>query len=341
MRHEPRRIAFLGAGTVGAAAIRMLERHPSVRVTGAFVRDPARPRDLGQNPPPLYDDPAAVIAGADVVVDVMGGVELATELMLQAAHHGARLVSANKAAIAERWEDWGPLLRSGRVGMEAAVMAGTPVIGPLAGPLRGSAVQRIDALLNGTCAYLIARMEGGTPFAEALADAQRLGYAEADPALDVDGIDAAHKLTLVARMSALPELAWSEVRARAQGVRSLTPERLHELAQRGLRARLVSSLWSDGDTWHVAVRPVALPQDHPLVVAGAGRNAMLYRGDAVGEVLIAGPGAGGAATASAVVADILDAAVGRPAPVPPATTQPPSVLPAGAAPIGEALGEAL
>ena len=313
----PRRVAFLGAGTVGAAAIRILQREARVEVTTALVRDPGAPRDLGPRPPRLTTDPDEAMAGADVVVDVMGGVERATQWMLRAADRGARLVSANTAALAERWDAWGPLVRAGRVGFEAAVMAGTPVIGPLAGALRGSRVQRIDALLNGTCAYLIERMEGGVAFDDALAEAQRLGYAEADPALDVEGFDAAHKLTLLARLSALPELRWDEVVPHVRGVTRLTPETLRSLATRGLRARLVASLWSDGARWRLAVRPLALPLEHPLVRIGGGLNAMLYRGDAVGEVLIAGPGAGAEATASAVVADVLEAIAGRPGPLPP------------------------
>lgn len=312
----PRRVAFLGAGTVGAAAIRILQRDPRIEIGMALVRDPHAPRDLGPRPPRLSTDPDAVIADADVVVDVMGGVDYATDLMLRAAAGGARLVSANKAALAERWDDWAPLVRSGRVGFEAAVMAGTPVIGPLSGALRGSRLQRLDALLNGTCAYLIREMERGVDFAAALAEAQRLGYAEAEPSLDVDGFDAAHKLTLLARLAALPELSWDEVVPHVRGVRALTPALLRSLAERGLRARLVASLWSDGSRWRLAVRPLALPREHPLVRVGDGVNAVRYRGDAVGEVLIAGPGAGAEATASAVVADVLEALAGRPGPQP-------------------------
>lgn len=324
MNAAPLRVVFLGAGTVGAAAIRILQRDARLAVGSALVRDLAAPRDLGPRPPRLTTDPDEALDGADVVVDAMGGVSLATELMLRAAGAGARLVSANKAALAERWDDWRPLVRAGRVGFEAAVMAGTPVIGPLAGALRGSRLQRIDALLNGTCAYLIDRMEAGVTFEDALAEAQRLGYAEADPSLDVDGVDAAHKLTLLARLAALPQLAWHDVRPHVRGVGALTPALLADLGANGRRARLVASLWSDGGRWRLAVRPLALPETHPLVRVGGGRNALLYRGDAVGEVLIAGPGAGADATASGVVADVLDALEGRPGPVVPAAALEPT-----------------
>ena len=318
MSPRPTRVAFLGAGTVGAAAIRLLQRHPQVEVVSALVRDTSVPRDLGRRPPRLTDDPDEALAAADVVVEVMGGVDEATRLMRRAARSGARLVSANKAALAQRWEVWREWAERGRLGFEAAVMAGTPVVSALAGPLRGSAPSELHGLLNGTCGYLIERMEAGESFEEALARAQQLGYAEADPSLDVEGLDAGHKLTILARLCALPELSWSEVEPCVRGIAELTPEAIAELAERGKRARLVSSMWAEEGAWRLAVRPVALPMDHPLVTVGPGRGALLYRGDAVGEVTIAGAGAGGDATASAVVADVLEAAAGRPGPVPPA-----------------------
>jgi homoserine dehydrogenase len=316
MTKGPRRVALLGAGTVGAAVIRSLQRHPQVEITAALVRDVRAPRDLGPRPPLVTADADEALDGAEVVVELIGGVERPTELMQRAVERGARLVSANKAALAERWDVWGPWAAAGRLGFEASVMAGTPVVSAVAGPLRGSRPLALHALLNGTCGYLIERMEAGEAFDAALAEAQRRGYAEADPALDVDGIDAAHKLTLLARLCALPGLRWERVREHVRGIRSLTPERLAALARRGLRARLVASLWSDGASWRLAVRPAALPAEHPLVRVGPGRSALLFRGDDVGEVLIAGPGAGGEATASAVVADVLEAAAGRPGPAP-------------------------
>jgi homoserine dehydrogenase len=322
--HHPRvRVGVLGAGTVGAALLRLLARHPDVDVTAALVRDPDRPRDLGPKPVRLTTEPEDVLDGADVVVELLGGVEGATALMADAAARGARLVTANKAALAERWDVWGPWVRAGRVGFEAAVMAGTPVIGAVAGALRGSRLRSLEALLNGTCAYLIGELEAGVGFDRALAEAQRLGYAEADPALDVDGVDAAHKLTLLARLCADPDLAWSDVVPHVRGVRALTPEGVAEEVAAGRRVRLVAALDPDGaGGWRATVGPRSVPADHPLAVLGAGRNALVYRGDAVGEVWIAGPGAGADTTASGVLADVLDAAAGRPGPTPVAARVP-------------------
>jgi homoserine dehydrogenase len=315
---RPFRVGVLGAGTVGAALLRLLVRHPELEVTAALVRDVERPRDVGARPVRLTADPEEVLEGADVVVELLGGIDRPTELMAEAAARGARLVTANKAALAERWDVWGPWVRAGRVGFEAAVMAGTPVVGALAGALRGSRVRSLEALLNGTCAYLIGEMEAGVGFEEALSEAQRLGYAEADPALDVDGFDAAHKLTVLARLCADPDLAWADVRPNVHGVRGLTPEGIAREAAAGRRVRLVAALEPDGaGGWRASVGPRSVPADHPLAVLGAGgRNALVYRGDAVGEVWIAGRGAGAEATASGVLADVLEAAAGRPGPTP-------------------------
>jgi homoserine dehydrogenase len=310
------RVGVLGGGTVGAAFVRLLLRADVADVTAVLVRDPARSRDLGPRPPRVTSDPDEALAGADVVVELLGGIELPTELAGRAVESGARLVTANKAALAEAWAAWRPWLAAGRVGCEAAVMAGTPAIGPLSGALRGSRPIALHALLNGTCAYLLRRLEEGLDFDEALGEAVDLGYAEADPSLDIDGLDAAHKLTVLGRLAFDPDLDWGAVRAATRGIRGIDGSAVRAEMRRGRRVRLVASLWASPEGWRPAVRPVALRDDHPLVVAGAGRNALLFQGDAVGEVLLAGAGAGGATTASAVLADTLEALAGRPGPQP-------------------------
>jgi homoserine dehydrogenase len=304
------RVGILGGGTVGSGLLRLLARHPEIDVTAVLVRDLARPRDV-PHPVRFTRDPHEVIDGADVVVEVMGGVDAPTDLMAEAAARGARLVTANKAALAERWSTYRPWVEAGRVGYEAAVMAGTPAIGPLAGVLRASHLTSLEAVLNGTCAYLIGEMERGVAFADALAQAQRLGYAEADPSLDVDGFDAAHKLTLLARLTVDPDLAWDEVVPHVRGVRDLTPDTVAAARAQGLRYRLVAFIEPDGARWRYGVEPRAVAADHPLAFLADGRNALVYRGDAVGEVWLAGPGAGALVTASAVLSDVLAAQRGE------------------------------
>jgi len=195
------------------------------------------------------------------------------------------------------------------------VMAGTPVIGPVSGALRGSAPHEIHAVLNGTCSYVLSRLEQGSSYAAALSEAQRLGYAEADPALDVSGIDAAHKLTVLARLAVDPELTWEHVRERTHGIELLTPGIVHEAMEDGGRLQLVGSIVPAQEGWTARVRPVYLPVGHPLAGGDEVQASLVYRG-AGGEVLIAGPGAGGVQTASAVLGDVLAAAGGRPGPAP-------------------------
>jgi homoserine dehydrogenase len=316
------RVGVLGAGTVGAAFVRLLARHGGADVTAVLVRDVDRPRDLGPAPVRLTTDPAEALEGADVVVELIGGVDRPTTLMATAAASGARLVTANKAALAEAWPVWSPWVAAGRVGFEASVMAGTPVVGPLAGALRGSRPVALHALLNGTCAYILRRMEEGLDGEDALAEAQALGYAEADPTLDVDGVDAAHKLTVLARLAFDPSLAWADVARHVRGIRGLEASAVRAEMARGRRVRLVASVWAGEDGWRTAVRPVVLSVDHPLVSVGSGRNALVYSGDAVGDVVIAGAGAGAATTASAVLADVIAALAGVSGPLPLARAAP-------------------
>ncbi|MFA7461007.1 MAG: homoserine dehydrogenase [Trueperaceae bacterium] len=309
------RVAILGGGTVGSELVNLLHERslPGVEVTGVLVRDGTRERtfagwrDLVTTDPGFVDD-------ADVVVEVMGGTQLAAELSLAALSRGARLVSANKAALAERWSEFLPFLSGGRVYLEAAVMAGTPVIGPLTGALRGSQPVALHAVLNGTCNVVLAAMDEGADYHEALADAQRAGFAEADPTLDVEGLDAAHKLTLLARLAFAPELQWQSVRAATKGISGISAATLAAARSRGRRVRLVGSVEFAGG-WQAAVRPVELPEGHPLLASGP-TNAMLFVGEQCGEVLVRGPGAGGASTASGVLGDLLAALSGRAGPTP-------------------------
>jgi len=279
------------------------------------VRDPAKPRRIAHPDDVLTTDLEEVLGASDLVVELMGGTGAAVSAVQQALDRGLPVVTANKAALAERWEVYAPAMRSGRVYAEASVMAGTPVIGPISGPLRGSSPHEIHAVLNGTCSYVLSRLEQGSSYAAALSEAQRLGYAEADPALDVSGTDAAHKLTILARLSVDPELTWEHVRERTHGIELLTPGIVHEAMEDGGRLQLVGSIVPAQEAWTARVRPVYLPVGHPLAGGDEVQASLVYRGVG-GEVLLAGPGAGGVQTASAVLGDVLAAAAGRPGPAP-------------------------
>jgi len=307
-------IAVLGGGTVGTEVVRLLQRDARFTVTGVLVRDLARARGFDRWRELTTTD-HAVVDGADIVVDVMGGVADAADLSLRALRAGSTLVSANKAALAERWSEFLPSLAVGQVHLEAAVMAGVPVVGSLTGALRGCAPVALHAVLNGTCNVILGAMEQGAEYSAALAEAQRLGYAEADPSLDVGGIDAAHKLSILARLVFTPDLDYLAVRTNTWGIEGITAAMVAEQAARGRSIRLVGSVEVREGQWHAGVGPVSLASDHPLVTAGP-TNTLLFSGDPLGDVLLRGPGAGGGPTASAVVADVIAAARGVPGHVP-------------------------
>lgn len=330
----PLRTALIGAGTVGAATLELLRRHPQFHVMGALVRNARQPRDFHGWEGVVTDDPE-LLSTAELVIEVAGGTGVAADLALAHLARGGRLVTANKAALAERWDEFLPHMREGRLYYEAAVMAGTPAIGVVAGALRGSAPSSLHAVLNGTCNVILAAMDEGVEYGAALAEAQRLGYAEADPTLDVEGVDAAHKLTVLARLAFDPHLSWFEVRDATTGITRLSASDLAAEAERGRRVRLIGSVTPAGGAWHARVRPVSLPLGHPLLTAGAA-NALLFSGDPVGEVVVRGRGAGGGSTASGVMSDALAAAAGVSGPLPLSATQLP---PSGAAGEGGAAAE--
>lgn len=302
---RPYRLGILGAGTVASAFAEMLlSRSLPVMLGGILVRDVNKPRSSALTVDNITGHGEQVVDDADIVIELMGGVDRASELMLRALEAGKPVITANKAALAERWHDFLPYLSKGHVYFEAAVMAGTPIVAALTGGLRGSNPIELHAILNGTCNYILRQLEEGIPFDDALAEAQALGYAEADPSLDIDGFDAAHKLTLLARLAFTPDLAWETVQARTEGISGLTPAVVQEAMQDGGRVRLVGSIFPEDDQWQVAVRPVYLPASHPLAGSASERNGMVYRGDALGNVSMIGPGAGGKETASGVLADL-------------------------------------
>lgn len=312
-------IALLGAGTVGGAFARLVQQHRErlaglgleVGFSKVLVRDTSKVR-AGIPPEKLTDQPENLLGDADVLVEVMGGTGLAQRLVLEALEQGIPVITANKALLAEAWDELRPYADDGLLYYEASVMAATPVVAAIAGVLWGSNLLELHAILNGTTNYILNRLEGGTSYAEALAEAQAKGYAEADPTLDVEGFDAAHKLTVLARLCLDPDYPWEKVRANTRGITHLTPRDLEAARQQGQTVRLVGSLYPEGGEWKAAVRPVRLPLEHPLARAGSARNGLVFRGDACGELVFSGAGAGGAATASAVLGDLYQLLMGVP-----------------------------
>jgi homoserine dehydrogenase len=289
-------VALLGYGTVGAAVHRLLEESADeieratghrLRVVRALVRDPGKERPL---PPPdglLTNDFAHIREDADVAVvaEVMGGLEPAGDHVLELLRRGTPVVTANKQLMARRWPDLFAAAAEGGVQLrfEAAVAAAIPVIKVLRESLVVTNVHRVLGIVNGTTNYILGEMEAGHSYEDALAEAQRLGYAEADPAEDVGGLDAGAKMAILATVafgSRVP-LEWVDV----QGLVG--------------RATLV------GDRVDVRVGPALVDSHHPLAAVEGAFNAVMLQGDAIREITLEGPGAGGVETASAIVADLV------------------------------------
>ena len=317
-------IGLLGLGTVGAGVAEILQtpdgRHPLVgdlALKRVAVRDLNRPRPIELPSEILCTDPEAVVQdpAVDIGVEVMGGLEPARSQILAAIAAGKPVVTANKAVIARHGEEIAAAAaeKGVYVLIEAAVGGGIPIIEPLKQSLGGNRIQRVSGIINGTTNYILSRMaDEGAAYAEVLADAQRLGYAEADPAADVGGGDAADKIAI------LSGLAYGGPIERAaiptEGIDRLDGCDVNYAEQLGYVVKLVAQAKnlgtaSDGTVQlDVRVSPTLLPKDHPLAGVHGVNNAILVEGDPVGRVMFYGPGAGSGPTASAVVADILNIA---------------------------------
>ncbi len=313
------RIGLLGLGTVGGGTLELLSRNADeiarragrpLRVTHASVRNPDRARGLPADIT-LHTDPFAVVRqpDVDIVAELIGGIEPARELILAAIDAGKHVVTANKALIAHHGNEiFEAARRSGvAVGFEAAVAGGIPVIKTLREGLAGNRIDGIAGIINGTSNYILTQMrDAGLDFATALADAQRLGYAEADPSFDIDGVDAAHKLSILAAIAFGMPLCFDEVHI--EGIRDLSAVDVDYAGQLGYRLKLLGIARRGADGVQLRVHPTLLPQRHLLAQVDGVINAVLVDSDALGQSLYYGAGAGAGPTASAVVADLVDIA---------------------------------
>jgi homoserine dehydrogenase len=322
-------IGLLGLGTVGAGVAEILAtpegRHPLVAelaLRRVAVRDLYRPRPVQLPAELLSTDPAAVVddPAVDIVVEVMGGLEPARSLILRAISAGKPVVTANKAVIARHGEEIAAAAAAAGVYvlLEAAVGGGIPIIEPLKQSLGANRIQRVSGIINGTTNYILSRMAAeGADYGAVLADAQRLGYAEADPAADVQGGDAADKIAILTGLAyggSVPREAIP-----TEGIDQLDARDVAYADKLGFVVKLLAvsqriATESGGDPpahrqlLDVRVHPTLLPRSHPLAGVNGVFNAILVEGEPVGQVMFYGPGAGAGPTASAVVADILNIA---------------------------------
>ena len=309
-------IGLLGYGTVGSSVNRMLvesadeiERATGhrLRVVRALVRDPEKRRPFPAGDGVLTSDFAALRDDPQVqiVAEVMGGVEPAGGYVRELLRAGKPVVSANKQLIARDGAELFAAASAAGVQLrfEASVCAAIPVVKVLRESLVVSNVHRVLGIVNGTTNFMLSNMERGGTYAEALAEAQALGYAEADPTDDVSGADAAAKMAILATVAFGSRVRFEDVECR--GIDELEPAHVSAAAQLGMVVRLIGIATLVGEAWDVRVQPTLVDRAHPLAAVDGAFNAVMLQGDAIREITLEGPGAGGLETASAVVADLV------------------------------------
>ncbi|MFC0103908.1 homoserine dehydrogenase [Sphingopyxis terrae] len=317
----PLRVALAGIGVVGGGVVRLLEANRdliarragrAVEIVAISARDRQKDRGVDLSPYRWEDDMAALVEAddVDVVVEMVGGADgPALTLARQALGAGKALVTANKAMIAHHGLDLARIAEAQDrpLKYEAAVAGGIPVIKAIREGASANEIARVYGILNGTCNYILTLMEReGASFADALAAAQAEGYAEADPTFDVDGIDAAHKLSILAALCFGTRLDFDTVTA--EGIRGLIAADIREAAALGHRVRLIGMAERDESGLYQHVQPCLVPADHPLAYVPGALNAVVAEGNFVGRLFFEGAGAGAGPTASAIVADIIDIA---------------------------------
>ena len=309
-------VALLGYGTVGAAVKRLIDDNGDdieratghrLRVVRALVRDPGRERSLPPEPALLTNDFEQIAGDPEVklVAEVMGGVEPAADHVLRLLRSGKPVVSENKQLIATRGAELFAVASEEGVQLrfEASVCAAIPVIKVLREALVVNNVYRVLGIVNGTTNFVLTRMEGGAGYEEALDEAQRLGYAEADPSDDLSGADAAAKMAILATIAFGSRVTLGDVIR--EGIEDVRREHVSAAQELDMVVRLVGSASLVDGSVDVRVQPSLVDRHHPLAAVEGAFNAVMLQGDAIREITLEGPGAGGQETASAVVADLV------------------------------------
>ncbi len=320
--NEPLRLGIAGLGTVGASVARLLQGQGdaiasqlgrSVRVAAVSARDRSRDRGFDMDGIAWHDDPVGLARAnsIDVFVELIGGADGVALASVQAAlESGKSVVTANKAMLAAHGVTLAALAeeRGAELSFEAAVGGGIPIIKTLREALAGNRMSRLYGILNGTCNFILSRMEAGAEYEDALKEAQRLGYAEADPTFDVEGLDTAQKLAILTSIAFGTEIDSESVYV--EGISSITSEDLAQAEELGYRIKLLGVAQRTETGIEQRVHPTMVPRDCDIARISGVTNAVAVEGDFIGSVMLSGPGAGGNATASAVVGDVIDLARG-------------------------------
>ncbi|MDR0735382.1 MAG: homoserine dehydrogenase [Zoogloeaceae bacterium] len=317
---KPVNVGLLGIGTVGGGTYTVLTRNAEeisrragrpIRIFAVADRNLEHARNIAKDACKITDDAFAVVGdpAVDVVVELIGGYDLARELVLTAIHNGKHVVTANKALLAVHGNEIFAAARKKGVivAFEAAVAGGIPIIKALREGLAANRIEWVAGIINGTTNFILSEMrDRGLSFAEALAGAQRLGYAEADPTFDIEGIDAAHKATLMASIAFGIPVQFDK--AYVEGITRLEAIDLKYAEQLGYRIKLLGIAKRREDGVELRVHPVLIPAKRLIANVEGAMNAVLVKADAVGATLYYGKGAGAEPTASAVIADLVDVA---------------------------------
>ncbi|MFN4869646.1 MAG: homoserine dehydrogenase [Pseudanabaena sp.] len=314
------KVGLLGLGTVGAGVAKIIQdpsgRHPllpHIKIARVGVRSLNKQRDVAIDANIVTDDLESIVNDPeiDIVVEVIGGIEPAKSLILKAIANGKHVVTANKAVIARHGNEiFSESKQKGvYVMLEAAACGGIPVIQALKQSLGGNRITELTGIVNGTTNYILSRMYfEGADFGATLAEAQKLGYAEADPTADVDGYDAADKMAILASLAFGDRVNLEDIYR--EGIRSITSADIGYAKELGFTIKLLGiarrAVGKEESDLEIRVHPTLIPIQHPLANIHGVTNAVRIEGDPVGEVVFSGPGAGSGATASAVVADIIN-----------------------------------
>ncbi|WP_105401213.1 MULTISPECIES: homoserine dehydrogenase [Neorhizobium] len=319
------KVGIAGLGTVGASLVRIIQTRANelattcgraIEITAVTARDRSRDRGIDISGITWFDTPEKMAneADIDVFVELMGGASGAAADSVKAAlTRGLHVVTANKALLAASGVELAKIAeeKSVLLNFEAAVAGGIPVIKALRESLTGNTVSRVYGIMNGTCNYILTRMEKeGLSFADCLKEAQRLGYAEADPAFDIEGNDTAHKLAILTTLAFGTQIAADEIYL--EGISNISIEDIHAAADLGYRIKLLGVAQLTDSGIEQRVHPTMVPHDSVIAQVDGVTNAVAIESDILGELLMVGPGAGGNATASAVLGDIADIAKSSP-----------------------------
>jgi homoserine dehydrogenase len=303
------KIGILGCGTVGSGLLELLKNYPEIQVQKVAVRDLPKAHNLGLLDTALFtNNPEEIVNNPDieVVVELMGGIELTKKLLITALNNKKHIVTANKDLIATAGEELFVIAKANgkTIFYEAAVAGGIPIITNLKQSLKGNVIKRLFGIINGTTNFILDQMKRkGASFSDALAQAQELGYAESDPTNDVDGHDAAYKIAILASIISGKKIDMTKIYR--EGIRNISQADIKSAEKRGYAIKLLAIALNEGDELDIRVHPVFVPKEKTLANVNAENNAVMIDGSAVGELTFIGRGAGSLATASSVLGDLL------------------------------------